>query len=262
MLINQALIYTEKHTVEKPKGIVIISHGIALHSIYYRKLAELLNGGGYSVVLYDLRGHGKSQGKRGDIKSYKHFLDDLNAIIIETKKDSNLPIYILGHSMGGVITNVYASLYSNFDGVILLATPTQTPSMGLLSIIPYNLFGFLRIKTDFSDDRLSHFPPSDNVDPYALKSFTLRLIGNVLKTAMKTLKSNLGNYKHSILIIHGTEDKLVPYKDSEKFYQQIPSKDKTLKLITDGYHNLNHDTVTEEVSREIITWLDKKNAKN
>lgn len=258
MLINQALIYTEKHTVTKPKGIVIVSHGIALHSIYYRKLASLLNDGGYSVVLYDLRGHGKSQGKRGDIKSYKLFLDDLKSIIIETRKESDLPIYILGHSMGGVITNIYASLNDDFDGVILLATPTVTPNLGILSVIPYNLFGFLRFNTDFKDTRLSHFPPSDNVDPYALKSFTLRLIGNVLKTGMKILKDNMNNYKHSLLIIHGTEDKLVSYKEAERFYQLVSSKDKTLKLITDGYHNLNHDTVTEEVALEIIKWLDNK----
>lgn len=258
MLINQSMIYTENQFVKQAKGIVIVTHGIALHSIYYRRLADLLNQGGYSVILYDVRGHGKSQGKRGDVKSVFHFTDDLHQLIKETSDESKLPIFLMGHSMGGIITNIYATIYDDFAGTIILASPMQAPNLGPFNFLPYKLFGFLRFKTDFKDERLSHFPPSDNVDPYALKYFTLRLVGNLMKTGMEHFHKNIGNYKKPILIVHGTEDKLVPYQQSEKFILSIPSKDKTLELIEGGYHNLNHDTVTDEVAEKIIVWLDKR----
>ncbi len=166
----------------------------------------------------------------------------------------------MGHSMGGIITNIYATIYDNFDGAIILAAPMESPNLGPFNFLPYKLFGFLRFKTDYKDERLSHFPPSDNVDPYALKYFTLRLVGDLMKTGMKYFHKNISNYTKPILVLHGTEDKLVPYQQSENFIKKIPAKDKTLKLIEGGYHNLNHDTVTDEVGKEIVAWLDQKTA--
>ncbi|MBN3490289.1 alpha/beta fold hydrolase [Acholeplasma equirhinis] len=258
MLINQSMIYTENQTVTKAKATVIITHGIALHSVYYRKLADLLNEGGYNVVLYDVRGHGKSQGKRGDIKSVFNFTDDLYQLVLDTKKSFDLPVYLLGHSMGGIITNLYSTLHDDYDGSIILASPTEPTSLGPFNVIPYQLFGFLKFKTDFNDDRLSHFPPSDNLDPYALKYFTLRLTGNIMRTGIKLLNKNVDKIKKPILIVHGTEDKLVDYSQSQNFMKKLGNIDKTLKLIDGGYHNLQHDTVTEEVAQTIIDWLNKQ----
>ena len=185
MLINQTMIYTEQHSAKKPKGIVIITHGIALHALYYRRIAEGLNKGGYSVLLYDVRGHGKSQGKRGDIDSYKTFVKDLHDIVSEVKKETQLPLFLLGHSMGGVITNAYTTMYDDYEGSITLAAPAFPMNLGIGNILPYWLFGKKKFKTNFNDERLSHFPPSDNVDPYALKYFTFRLAKEVTKVAVK-----------------------------------------------------------------------------
>src|SRR5690554_543827 len=256
MLINQVLIYSEFHNVDRPKGVVIITHGIPLHSVYYRKMAEALNQSGYSVILYDVRGHGKSQGKRGDVKSVFQFTSDLYEIVEQTKLEHKLPIYLIGHSMGGIITKLYATLYDNFDGAIILSSPSNSQKLGVFGILPSWLFGFLRIKTDFSDDRLSHFPPSDNVDPYALKNFTFRLIIQTLKIGTKYIEKNINNITKPILIMHGSDDQLVAPKMSESFYEALTIKDKKLIIIEGGYHNLNDDTVTEEVLVEITKWLD------
>src|SRR5690554_4505761 len=255
MLINQVLIYSEFHNVDKPKGVVIITHGIALHSVYYRKMAEALNQSGYSVILYDVRGHGKSQGKRGDVKSVFQFTSDLYEIVEHTKLEHRLPIYLIGHSMGGIITKLYATLYDNFDGAIILSSPSNSQKLGVFGILPSWLFGFLRIKTDFSDDRLSHFPPSDNVDPYALKNFTFRLIIQTLKVGTKHIEKRIQDYKKPVLVLHGSEDKLVSPEMSKHFFDSIKHNDKKLVIIEGGYHNLNYDTVTEKTVEEIVSWL-------
>lgn len=258
MLINQVLIYSENHNVNNSKGTVIITHGIALHSIYYRKMAELLNEAGFSVVLYDVRGHGKSQGERGDIKSIYQFTSDLYELVEQTKKVYDGPIFLLGHSMGGIITKVYATLYDNFDGTIIMSSPTSAQRLGLVSLLPSFLFGSYKLKTDFTDTRLSHFPPSDNVDPYALKHFTFRLIIQTLKVGTKHIEKCILDYKKPVLILHGSEDKLVSSQMSKHFFESIKYNDKKLVIIEGGYHNLNYDTVTEKVVEEIVSWLNNQ----
>src|SRR5690606_27828767 len=104
MLINQVMLYTEIHPVDHALGTVVITHGIALHSLYYRRLAILINQTGYQVLLDEVRGHGTSQGKRGDIDDIKTSIEHLNQITIQIKKDTSKPDNLLCHSMGGVIS--------------------------------------------------------------------------------------------------------------------------------------------------------------
>lgn len=261
MLINNAMIYVNHKPVKDAKGVVIVTHGIALHTTYYEEVRQALSHAGYHVFLYDVRGHGKSQGPRGDIKHLDVFIDDLHTLIEKVRQTYDLPIYLLGHSMGGVITNVYATTYDDYDGTIIMSAPTNSQGLGILKILPYSWMGWLRIKTDFKDTRLSHLPFSDDVDPYALKSFTLRLIGNVLVRGISRIHKHLNRYTKPVLLLHGGADVLVPPKMSEQFYQMLPSKNKTIKIYPDGYHNLNHDIVTEQVLNDIVNWLDEKTMK-
>src|SRR5690606_28232146 len=102
-----------------------------------------------------------------------------------------------------------ATLYDNFDGTIIMSSPTSARRLGLVSLLPGFLFRSYKLKTNFADTRLSHFPPSDNVDPYALKHFTFRLIIQILKVGTKHIEKCILDYKKPVLILHGSEDKLV-----------------------------------------------------
>src|SRR5690606_23661229 len=112
-------------------------------------------------------------------------------IIIQIKKDTSKPVYLLGHSMGGVISKYYAATYDNYDGLIVMSSPNSVKKLGVLQWLPMFLVGNIRIKTNFQDPRLSNLPPDENVEPYALKSFTLRLIINVLKRGLKYIRKNI-----------------------------------------------------------------------
>lgn len=261
MLINNAMIYVNHKPVKDAKGVVIVTHGIALHTTYYEQIRQVLSDAGYQVYLYDVRGHGKSQGARGDIKHLDVFIDDLHKLVQKAKETYNLPVYLLGHSMGGVITNVYAVTHDDYDGTIIMSAPSNSQGLGILKILPYSLMGWLRIKTDFKDDRLSHYPFSNDVDPYALKSFTIRLIGNVLIRGNNRIHRNINKYTKPTLVLHGGADVLVSPKLSEQFIQMIPATDKMLIIYPDGYHNLNYDIVTDQVLSDIVNWLDERSIK-
>ncbi len=262
MLINDAMIYVENRTVKNPRGVVVITHGIALHTMYYYRISDALNEAGYQVYLYDVRGHGKSQGKRGDIKHINLFIEDLHQLILKIKDTTSLPIFLLGHSMGGVITNLYATTYDNYDGSIILSAPSQSSQLGILNILPYSLLSWVKIKTDFKDSRLSHIPFSNDVDPYALNHFSLRLTGNLMIRGIRTVNKQIKNYLKPVLLLHGGSDSLVPSSMSEALYQMIPAEDKTIKIYPEGYHNLNDDIVTDEVNQDIIEWLNNRTVSN
>ena len=107
MLINNILLHVKKDNVENAKATIIITHGIAEHSGRYQEITDVLNKEGFNVVRYDVRGHGQSQGRRGALKSYHQMIDDLHELVIEEKKNSDLKIFLIGHSMGGLIVNMY-----------------------------------------------------------------------------------------------------------------------------------------------------------
>ena len=103
---------------------IIFTHGMAEYSKSYEEVALFFQNKGFHVITYDVRGHGKSEGKRGYVKSYMDFVNDLKEIVNLAYKETK-NVFLAGHSMGGLITNLYASIYNNVKGVINTATPTE-----------------------------------------------------------------------------------------------------------------------------------------
>jgi alpha-beta hydrolase superfamily lysophospholipase len=256
MLVNGMMIFTELYSVENPKGLIILTHGIALHSTYYKNLVKMISASGFDVLTYDVRGHGKSQGKRGDIDNFKTFTSDLHKIV-ETNREKYSKIILMGHSMGGIITNAYSVQYDDYDASIVLSAPTEPHNFGIFNLLPLWMVGQFKVKTNFKDSRLSHLTPSDNVDPYALKYFTFRLISQITRKAPQFITKNIIKIQKPILILHGTDDKLVPISQSDNFYHKLSVKDKTFIPIETGYHNLHDDTVTPIVGEVIVDWLNR-----
>lgn len=262
MLINDVLIYTEFLPAVNPKATIIITHGLAEYGEYYKEVAKQLNEASYSVVLYDFRGHGRSQGKRGDIKRYQQLTEDLHILVTFCKDELNLPVYLIGHSMGGVITHLYALTYHDIAGVIVSASPFYTPNqLSVFKMIGYRLFGSLRFKTNYDDPRLTSIEHDKRVNPYVLKSFTLRLVGETLIRGLRYIKKNLVKYELPVLLLQGKEDLIVPVKQSQLYFDSIASEDKTLKLYPNAKHNVFDEYSTKEMVDDIIFWLDERVAK-
>jgi alpha-beta hydrolase superfamily lysophospholipase len=259
MLINHILLHVKRDDVENPKGTVIITHGIAEHSGRYQEITEKLNGAGFSVVRYDVRGHGQSQGKRGALKSFHQFIDDLHALVVEEKKLNPKKIYLLGHSMGGMIVNMYAVKYQDADGIISSAAPTYF----IKDVLPfrfmgYKWLGFLTKKTNFADDQLSRIKAVEEAyiqDPLNLKKFYFSLAGNMFVSGVRYLNRNIKDYQTPVLILHGGNDKIVPFQFSERLLSLIPLEDKKLIIYPDNYHEIFNDLDREQVFQDVISWL-------
>lgn len=254
MLINNAFININRYLAEENKGTLIITHGLAEHSQRFNNVAEKIVDNGFNVVTYDIRGHGKSQGKRGSIKSYKLFVEDLNTIIkIEKKYNSN--VYLLGHSMGGLITNLYLLEYGSVSGAIIVASPLDyVVKPTLKNKLFSKLFGFKKMKTNFADKKLSHNAHNLN-DPLNLKYFKLDLIYQTMIKGLSKLINNFDNLKTPLLLLYGKEDLIVKLAQAKQAFDQIGSQDKKLHIYENSKHDLLHDIESETVINDIINWL-------
>lgn len=262
MLINNILLHVERDEVEDSKATVIITHGIAEHSGRYQEMTKKLNKAGYTVVKYDIRGHGKSQGKRGKLKSYHQTIDDLHQIVLTEKKQKPKNIYLLGHSMGGLIVHMYVVKYNDIDGVIASAAPTYFISDVLpFRIIGYRWLGFIPRKTNFADGKLSRIKEVEQAyidDPLNLKTFYFSLAGSMFIGGVRYLGHNVKKYKVPVLLIHGDADKSVPVEFSKKFLKAISSTDKELITFDGAYHEVFNDLCKKEAYTSLIKWLDHR----
>lgn len=262
MLVNGILLHVKRDEVLDAKGSIIITHGIAEHSGRYDEITKFLNDAGYSVIRYDVRGHGVSQGPRGKLKSYKQFIEDLHELVIEEKKKEPKKLYLLGHSMGGLIVLMYGVTYQDVDGIISSAAPSYFIKDVLpFRIMGYKWLGFLPKKTNFADDQLSRIKAVEEAyieDPLVLKKFYFSLAGNMFVSGVRYLNKHIKNFSTPLLLVHGEADKIVPTAFSHRIKELIPVEDKTLITYPDNYHEIFNDLDKEKVYKDVVTWLDER----
>jgi alpha-beta hydrolase superfamily lysophospholipase len=262
MLINNNLFYVKEHEVENPKATIVITHGIAEHSGRYEALVEALNDASYRVVRYDLRGHGQSEGARGKLKSYKQMISDLHEIVKLEKNAHDLPIYLIGHSMGGLIVDMYGVTYEDVAGIISSAAASYyVKDVKPFRIIGYKWLGWVKMKTNFADHRLSSIREVETRyqnDPLNLKYFYISLAGNMMVGGVKYLNKRLNQFKTPVLILHGGQDIIVPPAFSQRFFDLVHTNDKTIKIYDESLHEILNDVEQAQVRSDIIAWLDER----
>ncbi len=250
---------------ENPKGVVLITHGVAEHSGRYDHVAQSLVEGGFSVVGFDLRGHGKSSGKRNYIKSFQDHLNDLGEVLARTKDTfSELPVFLFGHSMGGGIVTLFAIQRNPDIRGILLSGPSVKVSddispllqkvSGIISAILPKLPVITLESTDISKDP-QVVEAYDN-DPLNYRGGILARTGAEILNATKQITSQASTISLPILIMHGTSDKLADVSGSEMFYEKVSSSDKTLKLYDGLYHEILNEPEQDQVKTDMLSWLD------
>lgn len=245
-----------------PKAIVLLSHGFNSHSGQYAWVAEQLVKSGYAAYAGDLRGRGKSEGKRFYVDSFSDYIADISGVAdITRSRHPGLKLFVLGHSAGGVVATSYT--LDNPDkvaGLICESFAYRVPAPEFaLDFITF-LSGFFPNANALKLNN-AHFSRDPAVvkalnDDPLIKDETepMKTVGEMWK-ADRRLQISFGKIRTPTLILHGTEDKATSYPGSEEFYKNSGAADKTLKLYKDHYHDLLADTGKEDVMAEVIGWI-------
>jgi acylglycerol lipase len=248
---------------DAPRGVVVICHGVNSHGGQYLWTGEQLSSRGFAVFAVDLRGRGKSEGARFYVEDIADYVADISGLIaIAKERFPGLPVYLLGHSAGGVVSCSYALDHQDeIDGLICESFAFQVPAPGFvlsaikgLSHVAPNLGVLTLHMKDFTRDpkalaELEADPlTKDEKQPAATVAALVR--------ADERLHDNFDKITLPVLIMHGTEDKATVCKGSEYFHAHAGSADKTLKLYKGHYHDLLNDIGKEGVLDDIVGWIE------
>lgn len=247
------------------RGVVVICHGVNSHSGYYTWAAERLSSAGLAVYALDLHGRGRSDGERFYVDKISDYVHDVHAAVSLAKsRNSGLPVFLLGHSAGGVISCVYTLEHqADLAGLICESFAFQVAApdfalavvKGLSHLAPHA--HVLRLKNeDFSRD--PNVVQAMNEDALIAHEVQPTKTVAELVRADERLKREFPLITLPLLILHGTADKVTNPKGSQLFYENAGSNDKALKLYQGHVHDLLNDFDKEVVMADIESWLESR----
>jgi len=246
-----------------PKAAVILVHGHGDHSGGMQNLFKRLVKSGYIVYTFDLRGHGKSSGKRGFIQSWDEFRGDLHEFRNLVALDQpERPLYIVGHSLGGLITLDYALDYSDGISGIIAISPAISYEVKPLEQLGITIMD--KIKPDYSINKSRRIFLMKKNTAVRTKYYSDRLrhnivtpgLGSALIQAISRLENQAQSIKLPILLQYGLEDKITPPTKLNQFFQLVSSKDKQLYEYPRAKHRPFDEEGKEKFLGDLVGWLD------
>ena len=246
----------------KPRGTIVIVPGFNAHSGYYGWVADRFVADGLAVYAVDLRGRGNSDGERFYVETFEDYVRDVEAVTaIVRSREPGLPLFMLGHSAGGVVACLYTLDHpAELAGLICESFAHELPApefalavfKGLSHIAPHA--HVLHLPNErFSRDTKA--VEAMNADPLIAHETQPTQTMAAMVRADERLKKEFPLIAVPVLILHGTGDKNTKPSGSQHFYDMAGSADKTLKFYEGGLHDLLNDIDKDLVMQDIEGWI-------
>lgn len=240
----------------RPRCVALAIHGYGEHVGRYAGVADVLVEHGAVVFGPDHVGHGRSAGERVVIEDFEDVVADVHAVAdLARATHPDLPVVLIGHSMGGLIAARYAQLH----GAGLAALVLSGPVIGDWAL-PRHLLALDEIPdTPISPAALSRDPEvgaAYTADPLVwhgpMKRPTVEAFARMLDTVSKS--GDLGRLP--LLWLHGAEDRLVPLPGSRVGVEELRGDELTEHVYPGARHEVFHETNRAEVFADLIHFLD------
>jgi len=247
------------------KGSIVVSHGYAEHSGRYDRLMNALAEAGYASIAPDHRGHGRSAATLGLVDNFDALVADLARYReMLASKHEDKPVFMLGHSMGGMATLLHVIRHApKVSGAVVIAPAIEVPDdipdiMIKISKVLGRLTPKLPVQPFYDPTGLStrlDIQQATQVDPLFYRGKIRARTGAELYDAMVDTNATMGRIEAPLLLLHGDEDALVKPHVSETVFGAVRSSDKTRKVFP-GRHEILNERCEDEVIATIIEWLD------
>ncbi len=251
-----------------PKAVIALVHGLGEHVARYAHVASALTNAGYALVGFDLRGHGRSGGARGHFPSLEAVLADINHFReFVAGRYPGLPMFLYGHSLGGLLSLTYVlqNPGAGFKGVVATGAALRSAlqeqkakiamAKVLGSLIPATIIPSGLDAQSISQDKAVVEKYVN--DPLVHDKTSLGL-GKAALTAIDLCFARATEFVYPLLIMHGKADVLTYPSGSEDFAKLAGRKNQqvTLKLWDGMYHEIHNEPGQAEVFKTMIAWLD------
>jgi alpha-beta hydrolase superfamily lysophospholipase len=249
------------------RAVVVLAHGASEHSGRYAWTAERLAERGYATHALDHRGHGRSDGGGGAyIDRMDHLVEDLDALVhAAADEHPDVPLFLLGHSMGGCLALAYALAHQDkLDGLVLSAPlaaleaaslaqraagrvlSVVAPRLGVFDIDSSGVSRDPAVVRDYDEDPLNHHGK--------LPARTVAELANTISA----FHDAVPRLTLPMLLMHGTDDPIVPPHGTEMVNERAGSEDKTFIRYDGLYHEILNEPERDRVVGDIADWLDER----
>lgn len=253
---------------KNPKALVALLHGLGEHVGRYEHVGKALTDAGYALVGFDLRGHGRSGGARGHTPSLDAYMQDIRSFFkYLVTRYPDLPHFLYGHSLGGLLSLAYAIQYSNgLNGVMVTgaalrsALQEQKAKVAMAKLLG-SMAPTMTIPSGLDVQALSQDPNVIQAyvnDPLVHDKISMGF-GKSSLNAIDLCFARAKDFTPPLLIMCGKVDKVTYPSGSEDFASlaRATNRDVTLRLWDGMYHEIHNEPGKAEVFKFMIEWLDK-----
>ncbi|MFQ5746277.1 MAG: alpha/beta hydrolase [Gemmatimonadota bacterium] len=246
------------------RGKILLVHGLGEHSGRYRQVASVLNGAGFNVYGLDLRGHGRSQGRRGHVRRFEHLLQDVDRLRRRVcgAKPCGDPVFLLGHSLGGLVALRYMREFAcrSLCGAVIVApfveirmpVPGWKLALGRLAdrFVPALTLdnGLRREKLFREEDEREAY----RTDPLVHRRISARLWAE-MRRAAEALRGPDTGEAHLLFQVPG-DDRIVNSRAALALASEL-GEGSEVREYPEAYHDLYHDPLRESALRDAAAWI-------
>jgi acylglycerol lipase len=250
----------------EPKAILLIVHGLAEHSGRYMNVVNHFVPLGYGVYGIDHLGHGRSDGTRVHVERFEDYTDTLKIYSDMVRQwQPDKPLFLVGHSMGGLIGVVYVLDHQDeLTGAVLSGPSVKVPDdVSPVTVLLGRLLSALMPRAGL----LGLEAEGVSRDPAVVEAYvndplvhtgkaTARLAAELLK-AMARVTAEAARITLPILLVQGSADRLVDPGGARMLHDTVSSEDKQIEIYEGFYHEVFNEPEHNQVLRDVETWLER-----
>ena len=248
-----------------PTGVVVLCHGYAEHARRYDHVAQRFGEAGLITYALDLRGHGRSGGKRVYLKDVSEYTDDFHHLVgLATAAHPELKRVVLGHSMGGGVVFAYGVEHPDDYALMVLSGPAvyaqDAVSSVMLSVAKVigSILPGLPMQ-ELPADAVSRDPAvvaAYVADPMVYHGKMPAGIAKALLGVGETMPQRASALTAPLLVVHGGQDKLIPVEGSTRLVECVGSSDVHLKVYPELYHEIFNEPERAQVLDDVVSWIE------
>lgn len=250
------------HLVAEARARVVLIHGYAEHAGRYGEVIAGFTGAGYECHTLDLRGHGRSEGVRGHVLRFEEYLEDLD-LFLDSLPGTALPRFLVGHSLGGLISLAYVLRRPDAFGGLAVSSPFLLPAMPVpwlketLATAVSHLAPTVLMDSGIDARWLSHDPAKVEAyvaDPLVFKTANPRWFFEARK-AQDEILARAGEIRLPALFLLGGADPIAQPERGRQVFERLGSADKRLRVYDGLFHEVLNEVERERVLRDLLDWL-------
>jgi alpha-beta hydrolase superfamily lysophospholipase len=259
-LYYQAWLPPDNH----PRAVLVNLHGLGDHSGLYPTLANYFPARGIALYAYDMRGNGRSPGQRAYVGGWREYRDDLHAFLARVREwEGSLPVFVLGNSLGALVVLEHTLHYPpSVEGVIAAAPPLGMvgvpPLLMALGRVMSRIWPRFSLEVGMDLTGLARDPAVIEAvvaDPFFHRRGTARLSTEVT-SAIARVQAGAPGFPVPLLILHGSDDRMVPPEGSRQFFARLRQADREYREYPGAYHGLLADLNHQEVLEDVGRWIE------